>query len=183
MVRHVIALILFLLMLILPPSVQAHPGPPTDLPAFARPLIWQGSRGPAVADLQRLLNAWIGVSRVGLRLLEVDGIFGPATDAAVRAYQRAQDLAVDGVVGPKTWARILGHRPTKPAIATPAPPRRTRLNTGGRNLYDCSDFGTWEEANAVYRANLPGDPNRLDTNHDGIPCDRLPGAPKRPKRS
>jgi len=43
-------------------------------------------------------------------------------------------------------------------------------------VYNCADFATWDEANAVYQANLPGDPNDLDRDNDGIPCEGLPGA-------
>jgi hypothetical protein len=44
---------------------------------------------------------------------------------------------------------------------------------------DCADFATHEEAQAVLAAD-PGDPHRLDGDHDGIACESLPrggGAP------
>jgi hypothetical protein len=69
-------------------------------------------------------------------------------------------------------------KPTdKPAPKPLAAPATSRLNTHGANLYNCSDFSTYDEALAVYKANLPGDPNDLDRDNDGIPCESLPGAP------
>jgi peptidoglycan hydrolase-like protein with peptidoglycan-binding domain len=37
----------------------------------------------------------------------VDGIFGPKTEAAVRAFQQNENLGVDGIVGRQTWAALL----------------------------------------------------------------------------
>jgi hypothetical protein len=68
--------------------------------------------------------------------------------------------------------------PQPTAQPTPQPPSpNPDLNTHGADVYNCSDFATWDEANAVYQANLPGDPNDLDRDNDGIPCESLPGAP------
>ena len=40
----------------------------------------------------------------------MDGIFGPLTDTAVRAYQQRASVAVDGIVGPETWQALLAGR-------------------------------------------------------------------------
>lgn len=62
-------------------------------------LLRPGSRGEAVRDLQRSLTS-LGY------LLDADGIFGPKTERAVRAFQKQRGLAVDGIAGPKTTAAI-----------------------------------------------------------------------------
>lgn len=38
----------------------------------------------------------------------IDGISGPKTNAAIRAFQKANGLVVDGIVGPKTLAALQG---------------------------------------------------------------------------
>lgn len=50
----------------------------------------------------------------------IDGIDGPRTKAAVRAYQQANGLAVDGVAGPKTQAAMRGGAGTSAGAGTPA---------------------------------------------------------------
>lgn len=64
--------------------------------AATMPLIKKGSKGSAVLQLQKMLNA------KGYKLTE-DGDFGSKTEAAVKAYQKANGLEVDGEVGPMTW--------------------------------------------------------------------------------
>lgn len=64
------------------------------------PTLRRGSQGDEVADLQTILNARYGAD------LEVDGNFGKATEAAVKAFQKANGLTADGVVGAKTWKAL-----------------------------------------------------------------------------
>ena len=64
-------------------------------------------RGFKVQYLQRLLNLAAVRDRAGGVPLREDGIFGPKTDAAVRAFQgRHRPLHVDGVVGGDTWPAL-----------------------------------------------------------------------------
>jgi peptidoglycan hydrolase-like protein with peptidoglycan-binding domain len=63
-------------------------------------LVRQGDQQHPVQTLQYLLRA-------RGRSLTVDGIFGPNTDAAVRAFQQQKGLAVDGIVGPVTWSALI----------------------------------------------------------------------------
>jgi peptidoglycan hydrolase-like protein with peptidoglycan-binding domain len=60
----------------------------------------QGDRGDAVRAVQSYLKYAYKYTA-----LQVDGIFGTATLAAVRDFQRMYrpPLAVDGIVGPNTW--------------------------------------------------------------------------------
>jgi peptidoglycan hydrolase-like protein with peptidoglycan-binding domain len=64
------------------------------------PLTRQGDQQHPVETLQYLLRAR-GHS------VTVDGIFGPLTDAAVRAFQQEKHLLVDGIVGPQTWPALI----------------------------------------------------------------------------
>jgi murein L,D-transpeptidase YcbB/YkuD len=68
-------------------------------PRAAVPLLKRGSKGEAVADLQRSLTA-LGYP------LTADGVFGPATVRAVKAFQQDHGLAVDGIVGTRTTAAL-----------------------------------------------------------------------------
>lgn len=65
------------------------------------PLLRQGSKGEAVADMQRSLAA-LGYP------LPVDGDFGPLTTKAVKRFQASRQLDPDGIVGPKTFAALNG---------------------------------------------------------------------------
>lgn len=74
------------------------------VPASKRPVLSEGSRGPVVVDLQRLLT------NMGFAV-PTTGTFLHLTDQAVREYQKSRGLGVDGVVGPGTWTALLAKLP------------------------------------------------------------------------
>ena len=78
-------------------------GTPPPPPPPAMPVLRLGSTGDAVRTLQETLNRWYP----SLPPLDVDGDFGPRTDARVRYFQGRSGLVADGIVGPATW-RALG---------------------------------------------------------------------------
>ena len=101
---------------------------PRDRDSRGRPAATPGSSGDLVAHVQRALG------------VTADGIFGPQTDAAVRAYQARAGLEVDGMVGPITWGvalRAAGERLRRGRDNVPAPVKQRlerRLVEAGQQL-------------------------------------------------
>lgn len=76
-----------------------------DAEAKAEPdsgILKMGAAGPLVASLQRTLNARVTPSPE----LTDDGDFGPMTESAVIAFQKAKGLEPSGIVGPETWEAL-----------------------------------------------------------------------------
>jgi peptidoglycan hydrolase-like protein with peptidoglycan-binding domain len=59
-----------------------------------------GTTGPVVTGIQFLLRA-------RAHAVAADGVYGPATGAAVAAFQSAVGLPSDGIVGPETWPQLV----------------------------------------------------------------------------
>jgi len=60
--------------------------------------VQQGNNGDAVRAIQSQING-----RGDGTHIAIDGIFGPDTNDAVRAFQTLLGLSVDGIVGQQTW--------------------------------------------------------------------------------
>lgn len=78
----------------------------TRLLKFKFPLI----RGEDVLEVQKVLNS------KGARAGEPDGVFGPATENAVRRFQAQAGLRPDGLVGPLTWNKLFEAVPQSAAF-------------------------------------------------------------------
>jgi peptidoglycan hydrolase-like protein with peptidoglycan-binding domain len=98
-------------------AFQQHKGLAAD--GIAGPATWsaliitvrQGSQGDAVRGVQEEFR-FRNLSGNPSQGLQVDGIFGPKTEAAVRGFQQAlhQDIpsvTIDGIVGPVTWQALV----------------------------------------------------------------------------
>jgi uncharacterized protein (TIGR02594 family) len=114
-----------------------------QLDQSSRSELQQGAVGAAVSELQHLLGG-----------IEVDGKFGPDTDAAVRAFQASHGLEVDGVAGPETWAALLTG---KPAVASAAALTQDTVDRIVR-LADASDLAryAWKDRGVAPRGYIKG---------------------------
>jgi hypothetical protein len=88
--------------------------------------VQQGSNGDAVRAVQSQIHG-----RGAGAQIAIDGIFGPATNDAVRAFQALLGLTVDGIVGQQTWNHLVNGYLTAPDPQTAA-----------RNV-----FSAWEARN------------------------------------
>lgn len=68
--------------------------------------IKSGSQGNDVYLMQAVLRGR-GYKDQNGKALELDGVFGPKTDYAVRQFQTKNGLVVDGICGPNTWGKLL----------------------------------------------------------------------------
>ena len=85
---------------------------------FSPPLVRAGSEGFYVRLLQRKLNT----AGAAAPPLDDDGIFGPKTLVAVKAFQLSHGLVADGIVGPLTWGELEPiHPPAFPTILEHVP--------------------------------------------------------------
>lgn len=94
------ALLLAALFAAMPLCALPHGGVQTAIVQAAEQTLRRGSRGEAVKTVQQKLIRW------GYLNGKADGIFGPATEKAVRYFQRKNGLQEDGIVGPATFEAL-----------------------------------------------------------------------------
>ncbi|SHF49175.1 Putative peptidoglycan binding domain-containing protein [Caldanaerobius fijiensis DSM 17918] len=83
----------------------------------------KGSRGDAVKMLQENLN------RLGYSTGGIDGVFGPATERAVKAFQAKYNLPVNGIAGPQTISAIKRALSTSAVVVSRGLYERAAVNT------------------------------------------------------
>ena len=108
-------------------TVQVVTSRPTSTPSPVPTAMRKGSSGSSVRTVQQRLKT------LGYYTGSVDGSFGTATENAVKAFQRANNLTVDGKVGTETLRKMN----SSSAVAAPKPtatrtPRRTATPTPRR---------------------------------------------------
>ena len=67
----------------------------------------RGDRGEAVQRIQVMLNRISQDYPAIPKIYPVDGVFGPATENAVKRFQQIFDLTADGIVGNATWYKMV----------------------------------------------------------------------------
>lgn len=93
----------------------------SNQPIILRP----GDAAVRVGQVQEQLNV------VGEYGLEVDNVFGPATEASVRDFQRHAGLPVTGIVDAPTWRRLFDGTPFFDVPSFVSEPARRRSGSPG----------------------------------------------------
>ena len=83
-------------------STDVISGIPSSYPGYPLEV---GSSGDKVRQMQAQLNVISDAYPLIPKLVE-DGIFGPATENAVKTFQKVFNLTQDGIVGFRTWYKI-----------------------------------------------------------------------------
>jgi peptidoglycan hydrolase-like protein with peptidoglycan-binding domain len=106
----------------------------------------EGSEGRQVELLQRALGG-----------IKVDGMFGPETEAAVRAFQTSRGLTVDGVVGPATAAALRGDASARALTSGVRTELPGEASSSAPSAHDATFTGTAEEGETSGAAAKPAE--------------------------
>ena len=135
----------------------------------------EGSEGRQVELLQQALGG-----------IKVDGMFGPETEAAVRAFQTSRGLTVDGVVGPLTAAALRGDVSARALTSGVRAQLPGEASSSAASAHDATFTGTAEgepSGAAAKPASAPaeaeaGEPSSAAAKPDSTPAETEPGEAK-----
>jgi peptidoglycan hydrolase-like protein with peptidoglycan-binding domain len=107
----------------------------TKLVASNEPILRAGSASNNVTYVRELQT---DLYSFGYYTVSVDGLFGPETETAVKAFQTAKGLTADGIVGAGTWAAIdnavaSGWKCERPILSTSSPSNKAAYITALQN--------------------------------------------------
>ncbi|MGB9780748.1 LysM peptidoglycan-binding domain-containing protein [Caldanaerobacter sp.] len=135
--------------MIYPGQTLIIPCPST--PPLEYPTLKLGDRGPFVVNLQARLKS------LGFDPGPIDGIFGPRTEAAVKAYQQSRGLPSTGIVDEMTWNALLF---ATPPASSPAAGKVYIVKPGDSLWTIAQKFNT--SVDAILKANPEiKDPNLI----------------------
>ena len=117
-------------------SVTGVPTTPTAVPTATSSALRSGSQGDAVRELQRKLK------KLGFYNGNIDGDFGPGTDAAVKRFQTQYGLTADGVAGARTLAALDSAQATASPTDTPTPKPTAAPNYNENTRLENGNSGT-----------------------------------------
>jgi hypothetical protein len=124
--------------------------------AFASSSASPGTRsatvaGVSVAAIQRALH------------IHADGIYGPATRRAVKAFQRRHGLTPDGIVGPRTVAALGLHPSSTSTSGSGSSPSASSAGNGGVSADDGTSTSTTTstELDQIAQCESGGDPTAV----------------------
>lgn len=108
------------------------------------PMLKRGDRGNAVGKFQAALNSWMEATSRNQRI-EVDRIYGPATEEWVKNYQTAAQVTVTGTIDGVTAALLSDYFPTATSTTVDSEARQMAQDAENEAV---RARGKAEEANA-----------------------------------
>ncbi|KAB2395333.1 MULTISPECIES: peptidoglycan-binding protein [Bacillus cereus group] len=106
-------------------TAQEVKGIPLSFPGYN---LQVGSKGKAVTDMQTYLNS-ISNNYPAIEKLQADGLFGPATQKAIKKFQTIFKLPQTGIVDYSTWYKISDIYVAVKKFAQGIPPRESRYKS------------------------------------------------------
>lgn len=109
-------------------TITMPPATGSATPAAVSGPLKLGAQGELVREMQRQLK------NLGFYTGQADGDFGPATEEALKAFQKQYGLAVDGVAGTETLTKLASAKATMKPAVTATPAASLKLGSTGENV-------------------------------------------------